>query len=176
MIYANLSIFSCRKLQISLEREFGSTNAYAKTVRIFVPYWIYNKAAIPLAYSIVEVEPAKGSDAETPWLLRAVKAAKHAASRPSHTIETRDSRISSVVQCLEHLENTRNIKIMMSPQAQLNRAGFMPFSPRAAEDSLLSPRLGISACALHSKVFRHGISFKDLEDNVSLRQLLMVLL
>jgi hypothetical protein len=136
-------------------------------VRIFVPYWIHNGAAIPLAYFIVEVEPVRRLDAETPWLLRAAKAAKHAASRPSHAKEARGSRISSIIQCLEQLEITRSTTIMLSPQAQLNRGGFMPFSPRAGEDGLLSPRLGISASALHSKVIRHGISFRDLEDNVS---------
>lgn len=154
---------SGRRLQISLEHDFGSTNTASRTVRIFVPYWLCNKAALPLSYCLVEVEPSTGSDTETPWLLRAVKAAKQASRRPSHSPQSKASRLRRVVQQLGAIENTGATPTMLSPQLQYNRTGFMPFSPRA-DDGLLSPRLGISA-SLHHNSYQDGISFRDLEDN-----------
>lgn len=151
---------------MSVERDFGTTNAAARTVRVFVPYWICNRAALPLSYCLVEVEPAKGSDGDSPWLMRAVKAAKHASSRPSHLQQSKTPRIQKVVQCLDVLENNVGTPTMLSFQAQLNKTGFIPFSPRTADDGLMSPRLGISVCASRSNHFKYGISFKDLEENV----------
>lgn len=154
-----------RRLQVSVERDFGTTNAAARTVRIFVPYWLCNRAALPLSYCLVEVEPAKGSDGDSPWLMRAVKAAKHASSRPSHLQQSKTPRIQKVVQSLDVLENNVGTPTMLSFQAQLNKTGFIPFSPRTADDGLMSPRLGISVCASRSNHFKYGISFKDLEEN-----------
>ncbi|KAI5061209.1 hypothetical protein GOP47_0023714 [Adiantum capillus-veneris] len=156
---------SGRRLHLSLERDFGTSNAASRTVRIFVPYWVSNRAALPLSYCLVEIEPAKGSDGDSPWLMRAVKAAKHASSRPSHLEQVKVPRTQKVIQCLEMLENNAGIPTMLSIQAQLIKTGFLPFSPRTSGAGLISPRLGISACASHSNNFKDGISFKDLEDN-----------
>eukprot|EP00250_Pteridium_aquilinum_P021886 c25256_g1_i1 orf=924-13886(-) len=154
-----------RKLQVSLERDFGTTNAGSRTVRIFVPYWLCNRAALPLSYCLVEIEPAKGSDGDSPWLMRAVKAAKNASSRPSHSQQSKTPRVQRVIQLLDVLENNAGTPTMLSLHAQLNKTGFMPFSPRTPDGGLMSPRLGISVCASHSSSFKYGISFKDLEDN-----------
>ncbi|KAH7429913.1 hypothetical protein KP509_09G071300 [Ceratopteris richardii] len=156
---------SNRHLNLSLERDFGASNAASRTVRIFVPYLVSNRASLPLSYCVVEIESSKGSDSEIPWLSKSVKAAKHASSRPVHSKHSNFHGTHRVVQCLEVLETNGGASVMFSLQSQLNRTGFLPFSPRTSDVGLLSPRLGIAVCASHSKSFQEGISFRDLEDN-----------
>ncbi|MCO5593423.1 hypothetical protein L7F22_047437 [Adiantum nelumboides] len=163
--FALLNQQSGRRLLLSLERDFGTSNAASRTVRIFVPYWVSNRASLPLSYCLVEIEPGKESDGDRPWLMRAVKAAKHASSRPSHSQQVKVPRTRRVIQCLEVLENIPGVPTMLSIQAELTKTGFLPFSPRTSDAGLMSPRLGISACASHSNNFKDGVSFKDLEDN-----------
>ncbi|XP_059076567.1 uncharacterized protein LOC131042467 isoform X2 [Cryptomeria japonica] len=154
---------SKRKLQVSLERDFGETNAAAKSVRLFVPYWVCNDASLPLAYRLVEIEPSDSSEADTFLIPRAIKAGKQASDNPSKTIRKRKTSLHKVVQILEELEDLNGMPVMLSPQTYSHRSGFLPFSPRD-EKNLLSPRLGISVAILKSNSYSLGISLSDFED------------
>ncbi|KAH9312827.1 hypothetical protein KI387_027862 [Taxus chinensis] len=154
---------SKRKLRVSLERDFGETNAAAKSVRLFVPYWICNDASLPLAYRLVEIEPSDSSEADTFLLPRTIKAGKQTSDSPSKTIKKRKTSLHKVVQRLEDLEDLNGMPVMLSPQTYSYRTGFSPFSPRD-EKNLLSPRLGISVAILRSNNYSPGISLCDFED------------
>eukprot|EP01018_Ginkgo_biloba_P025446 Gb_15429 [translate_table: standard] len=154
---------SNRKLRVSMERDFGETNAAAKLVRLFVPYWICNDAALPLAYHLVEIEPSEGSEADSFLVPRAIKAAKQASNCPLNTIQKRKSSLHKVVQTLEVLEDLDTRPVMLSPQTHSYRTGFSPFSPRE-DDNILSPRLGIAVAISKSDNYSPGISFRDFED------------
>lgn len=152
---------SRRRLRVSMERDFGETIATAKSVRLFVPYWVCNDAALPLAYRLVEIEPSHSSETDSLSLSRAIKDAKQASNHPSNRIQKSKASVQKVVQTLEVLEDLGGLPVMLSPQT-FSRTGFSPFSRE--DESLLSPRLGISVAILRSDKYFTGISFCDLEN------------
>lgn len=153
---------SGRKLRVSIERDFGETLATAKSVRLFVPYWVCNDAALPLAYRLVEIEPSHRSETDTFLLSRAIKDAKQASNHSWNRLQKSKASVHKVVQTLEVLEDSGGMPVMLSPQTLVSRTGFSPFSRE--DENLLSPRLGISVSILRSDKYFTGISFCDLEN------------
>lgn len=149
-----------------MEHDFGGNSAAAKIVRLFVPYWLVNDAALPLAYRLVEIEPHSGSSGDETWLTRAAKAAKQAARRPSHNGVKTALQLNRVVHYLERVEDMQGTPVMLSLQAYSDRMGGLSLSSRS-EDGLLSPRLGLAISVANSNIFDRALSFRDFESNVS---------
>ncbi|CAM6102066.1 unnamed protein product [Calypogeia fissa] len=154
-----------RKLRVSLENDFGNTAGSAKIVRLFVPYWLCDDAALPLCYRLVEIEPSGGETGDSSWLNKAAKAAKQAARRPARAGESKKSLLDKVVQSLEVLEDSHGAPAMMSLQANSDRIGGLSVANNT-EGGRLSPRLGLVVTIGHNTRYSHGLSFRDLEENM----------
>ncbi|KAJ7520829.1 hypothetical protein O6H91_19G024200 [Diphasiastrum complanatum] len=154
---------SGRRLRVSLEYDYGSTNVAAKTVRLFVPYWLCNDANLPLAFRLVEIEPAANTVADSSWLQRAAKATKQTSYPPSHAGERGKLSLHKVIKTLDIIEDSYAAPIMLSLQSELECLGSSS-QPRSDEGSLML-RLGLSVAISNSNVFSHGLCFRDFEDS-----------
>lgn len=152
-----------RRLRVSIERDMGGTIAAPKTIRLFVPYWIVNDSSLPLAYRVVEIEPAN-PDTDSLSLSRAVKSAKTALKSPTLSMERKRSGANRNIQVLEIIEDTSPMPSMFSPQDTAGRSGIMPFSSQ--KEAYLSPRVGLAVAIRHSDTYTPGISLLELEKKV----------
>jgi hypothetical protein len=158
-----------------LENDFGNTAGSAKIVRLFVPYWLCDDAALPLCYRLVEIEPSGGETGDSSWLNKAAKAAKQAARRPARAGESKKSHLHKVVQSLELLEDSLGAPAMMSLQAHSDRIGGLSLANNT-EGGRLSPRLGLVVTIGNNTRYSHALSFRELEENVSFITCLRVVL
>lgn len=168
-----MGVFLYRKLRVSLENDFGNTTGSAKIVRLFVPYWLCDDAALPLSYRLVEIEPSGSETGDSSWLNKAAKAAKQAARRPARGEESKKSHLHKVVQSLEVLEDSHGAPAMLSLQAQSDRIGGLSLANNT-EGGPLSPRLGLVVTIGNNTRCSYALSFRDLEENVSCIVLLLV--
>ncbi|XP_077211040.1 calcium-dependent lipid-binding family protein isoform X2 [Tasmannia lanceolata] len=153
---------SSRRLRVSIERDFGGTNAAPKTIRLFVPYWIINDSSLPLAYRVVEVEPLDNTETDSLSLSRAVKSPKVALKRPKNSTDGGNPSSMKNIQILETIEDSTPTPIMLSPQDYMSRSGILTF-PLRSDASSLSHRVGIAIALCRSEHYSPGISLMELE-------------
>ncbi|XP_040944166.1 uncharacterized protein [Gossypium hirsutum] len=150
----------CRRLRVSVERDMGGTGAAPKTIRIFVPYWIINDSALPLAYQVVEIEGSDNADMDS-RSSKAVKSTRTVLRTPSYLAERRHSGPRRNIQVLEAIEDTSPIASMLSPQDCAGRSGVTLFTSQ--KDTYVSPRIGIAVALRDSEIYSPGISLLELE-------------
>ncbi|XP_050216889.1 uncharacterized protein LOC126667840 isoform X2 [Mercurialis annua] len=136
-----------RRLRVSVEREMGGTIAAPKVIRFFVPYWIVNDSSLPLAYTIVEIEPM--DDAKTQL------------KNSSNSMERKFFGAKRNIQVLEFIEDTTPLPTMFSPQDSAGRSGLIMF--QSQKDSYMSPRVGLAVAVRHCEVYSPGVSLLELE-------------
>ena len=56
--------------------DFRETIAIAKSVQLFVPYWVCNDVSLPVAYHVVAIDPSHSLETNSSLLTRAIKDAK----------------------------------------------------------------------------------------------------
>ncbi|PPS09246.1 hypothetical protein GOBAR_AA11376 [Gossypium barbadense] len=149
-----------KRLRVSVERDMGGTGAAPKTIRFFVPYWIINDSALPLAYQVVEIEGSDNADMDS-RSSKAVKSTRTVLRTPSYLTERRHSGPRRNIQVLEAIEDTSPIASMLSPQDSAGRSGVTLFT--AQKDTYVSPRIGIAVALRDSEIYSPGISLLELE-------------
>lgn len=154
----------CRRLRVSIERDLGASNAAAKTIRFYVPYWIANDTSLSLVYRMVEVDSSESAEIDSSSLSRTVKSSKLALKRPTSSPFGKTPSSRKNIQILETIDESDSEPIMLSPHEYLMHNNILSFSPR--NDSFLSPRIGLSVALRHCEHYSSGISLLDLENKV----------